>query len=354
MERNNKSDLLFNHLRQRIATMENGTIFPSVRQLMTEYNVSQSTVSTAIRSLKELGLLEALSRQGMVVRKERTGKPHVIILQPDWNSQSLTAHAQYLTEAAEKFGFDPEVFRYDYRKDICNSLDKFVSDILVLDSMTQDQFSPKQLLQIMNSPVPVIIRSDSLSIQNIHYVNCENGESGMLAANCLYQHGHRRMAHLLSEPHLAGVMRRASNFQLCAESNHCSMTLLDCNVKTGENALAPIRRFAKEIADGRYDFTGVFVASDESAIQFLYALQEYGIRVPDDLSIIGFGGLPEAEQNGLSSIVTPMRETAQAVMQIARNILDHAPESDCQVNIPPKIIERDSVKTIQPQKETTK
>ena len=351
MERNNKSDLLFNHLRQRIATMENGTVFPSVRQLMTEYNVSQSTVTTAIRSLKELGLLEALSRQGMVVRKERTGKPHVIILQPDWNSQSYAAHAQYLTEAAEKFGFDPEVFRYDYRKDICNSLDKFVSDILVLDSMTQDQFSPKQ---IMNSPIPVIIRSDSLSIQNIHYVNCENGESGMLAANCLYQHGHRRMAHLLSEPHLAGVMRRASNFQLCAESNHCSMTLLDCNVKTGENALAPIRRFAKEIADGRYDFTGVFVASDESAIQFLYALQEYGIRVPDDLSIIGFGGLPEAEQNGLSSIVTPMRETAQAVMQIARNILDHAPESDCQVNIPPKIIERNSVKTIQPQKETTK
>lgn len=346
MEKNNKSDLLFHRLRQKIATMEDGTIFPSVRQLMTEYDVSQSTVSAAIRNLKELGLLETLSRQGMVVRKERTGKPHVIILQPDWNSQSLAMNARCLTEAAEKFGFESEVFRYDYRKDICNSLDKFVSDILVLDSMSQDQFSPKQLLQIMNSPIPVIIRGDSLSIQNIHYVNCENGESGMLAANCLYQHGHRRIAHLLSEPHLAGVMRRASSFQLCAESNRCKVTLLDCNIKSGENAFKPMRRFAKEIAEGKYDFTGIFVASYDSAIHFLEYLKEYGIRVPEDLSVIVFGNVPGAETYGLSTIATPVQKAAEAVMKIAESLLNRVPEFDNQVNIPPRIIERKSIKNI--------
>lgn len=346
MEKNKKSDQLFHRLRQKIATMENGTIFPSVRQLMTEYNVSQSTVSAAIGTLKELGLLETLSRQGMVVRKERIGKPHVIILQPDWNSQSIHLHAHYLVEAAEKAGFEPEVFRYDFRKDICNSLDKFVSDILILDSMPQDQYSPKQLLQILNSPIPVIIRGDSLSIQNIYYVNCENGESGMLAANCLYQHGHRRMAHLLSEPHLAGVMRRASNFQLCAESSHCSVTLLDCKIRSGESSRNSIRHFAREIADGRYDITGVFVASDESAIHFLKDLKEFSVRVPEDLSVIGFGDIPDAEVYGLSTIATPVQKAAEVVMHIAQGILGRVPEFDNQVNLPPVIVERQSIQTI--------
>jgi len=84
----NKSDRLYLQLRRRIAAMRDGEAFPTVRQLMAEYGVSQSTVTPAINLLKEKGLLEAYVGRGSFVCKQTEEKPCMLLLQNNYSMRA--------------------------------------------------------------------------------------------------------------------------------------------------------------------------------------------------------------------------------------------------------------------------
>ncbi|PWM80561.1 MAG: GntR family transcriptional regulator, partial [Lentisphaerae bacterium] len=60
LNKENKAELLYGRLRDRIETMTEGESFPSVRQLMQEYQVSRFTVDPVLRKLREQGHLESV------------------------------------------------------------------------------------------------------------------------------------------------------------------------------------------------------------------------------------------------------------------------------------------------------
>lgn len=94
MVKSSKSDQLYLQLRRRISAMKDGEPFPTVRQLMTEYQVSQSTVTPAINQLKEKGLIEAYVGRGSFVSKKDAGKPHMLLLQHNWPTPMLPLMAE--------------------------------------------------------------------------------------------------------------------------------------------------------------------------------------------------------------------------------------------------------------------
>ena len=59
MENGNKTDWLYRELRRRIALMRDGEAFPTVRELIAEYDLSQATVTAAVKRLKEKGLISS-------------------------------------------------------------------------------------------------------------------------------------------------------------------------------------------------------------------------------------------------------------------------------------------------------
>jgi LacI family transcriptional regulator len=56
--------------------------------------------------------------------------------------------------------------------------------------------------------------------------------------------------------------------------------------------------------------TAVVLGNDALAIGFIRAVQQHGLRVPDDLSVAGFDGIPEGARSwpGLTTMAQPMRE----------------------------------------------
>ena len=55
-------------------------------------------------------------------------------------------------------------------------------------------------------------------------------------------------------------------------------------------------------------FTAIAAANDIMALGAIKALQENNIRVPEDISIIGYDDIPSAEYSGLTTIKQPFRE----------------------------------------------
>jgi DNA-binding LacI/PurR family transcriptional regulator len=90
------------------------------------------------------------------------------------------------------------------------------------------------------------------------------------------------------------------------------------------------------------DVTAVFVANDQMAIGVLHAFAEAGLRVPDDISIVGFDDIPEAGY--LNPALTTIRQDFQAIGRRAIDLVTATLDGST-TNVPllpPELIIRDS------------
>lgn len=90
-----------------------------------------------------------------------------------------------------------------------------------------------------------------------------------------------------------------------------------CAARSPENAYP----FAKELLDRNRKFTALFAFNDNSAIAAISALQDAGLRVPEDVSVIGFDDIPLASYS--NPTLTTVRQPLQKMGEIAaRTLLD--------------------------------
>lgn len=96
--------------------------------------------------------------------------------------------------------------------------------------------------------------------------------------------------------------------------------------------------------------TAIFGGSDEAAIGALYALQEMRIDVPKQLSVSGFGNLPQAQQTwpGLSTVNHPVEAIVEKAIGMLLEILSGQEPETRQIVLPCKLVMRGSTSTKPP------
>lgn len=67
---------------------------------------------------------------------------------------------------------------------------------------------------------------------------------------------------------------------------------------------------------GRRDFTAVFAASDQMSLGLIHALVDHGVRVPEDVSIVGFDDIP-----GAAHFLPPLTTVRQDFVELGRQIM---------------------------------
>lgn len=346
IENGNKTDWLYRELCRRIALMCNGEAFPTIRELIAAYGLSQATVTAAVKRLKKKGLIEAFVGRGSFVRKEDKIKPHLLLLQQNWEGWNIL-HVRYeLEQAAVRHGFELETVLFDYHCDICERLDDYTADLIILDSLTTGQLTSRQVTALTQSAVPVILCSYAVQIEGIRYVCGDNSAGGALAARYLVQCGHSKIGLLYCEPHVLTSETVANSFDFVAATCGCKVTLLDCGMQPGDRAELPIRDFARGYAAGEYDFSALFAISDNGAVLALREFEAAGIAVPDTLSILGYGNVAMPGNERLTTVDTPRDRIAEEVMAMAGNLLNHRQNFKTQVNVLPVMVERRSVRKL--------
>ena len=91
--------------------------------------------------------------------------------------------------------------------------------------------------------------------------------------------------------------------------------------------------------------TGVFASCDESAIGFLKTVRAAGLRVPEDISIIGFDGIEFADyiEPTLTTFQQPLHELGRTGARVLMNMIrgEMRPE-DWNVRLPLTLLDRDT------------
>jgi LacI family transcriptional regulator len=143
---------------------------------------------------------------------------------------------------------------------------------------------------------------------------------GRLAARALLDHKHRKIAVIEGPRRLADNVERIEGFM-----NELREHGVDPDkVWRVESDFSPAGGWsaAKQLLDSGFACTALFCANDEMAVGALSYFQEAGIRVPHDLSVLGYDDTPSAAFSAprLTSVHMPWREMTQAGINALLNL----------------------------------
>ena len=143
---------------------------------------------------------------------------------------------------------------------------------------------------------------------------------GRLAARALLDHKHKKIAVVEGPRSLADNNERIAGFMAELEESGIDTS----KVWRLESDFSPAGGWAaaKQLVESGYPCSALFCANDEMAVGALSYFQEAGIRVPHDLSVLGYDDTPSAAYSAprLSSIHMPWREMTQSGINALLNL----------------------------------
>jgi DNA-binding LacI/PurR family transcriptional regulator len=198
-------------------------------------------------------------------------------------------------------------------------------------------------LHALGFPMVLVHRTPPPSIA-LPSVTVENVEiTKRLVEHLIQVHARRRILFLRGPVHQEDSGWREQGYKSALQSNNIP---LDENLMlNGEFDREVAFRIMNDfLANGhRIDFDAVFTGDDDAAIGVLRSLQNHGLRVPEDIAVIGFDDLGFAPF--LTPPLTTVRAPTETVGRIATEclfgLLENQPASDIQV-LPTEIIFRRS------------
>jgi len=170
--------------------------------------------------------------------------------------------------------------------------------------------------------VPVVQTMDVTDEPIDLNIGLDHGEAGAAAVRYLRELGHKKIAHLTArgDPRArrrhAGYLRQMRSFGLSTAGLVQSLPRIS-NTEMGREL------FAKVLADVP-DVTAVFTCNDDLALGTLFECQRRGMRVPDDVAIVGFNDLDfcVSSMPPLTSVSTGRHQmgrwAAQSIIEIIR------------------------------------
>jgi DNA-binding LacI/PurR family transcriptional regulator len=102
--------------------------------------------------------------------------------------------------------------------------------------------------------------------------------------------------------------------------------------------------FAKQLLAREHPFTALFAYNDISAIGSIWAIREAGLRVPEDISVVGFDDIPGAafSEPGLTTVRQPLVRMGQIAAQTVVDQIEGRSEYVQEIAIEPEFVVRGS------------
>jgi DNA-binding LacI/PurR family transcriptional regulator len=194
-------------------------------------------------------------------------------------------------------------------------------------------------------PLPTVAVAGHERVEGVTNITLDHNLAARLALTHLLGLGHREIAFLKghaassdSAARWAAIRVVASELGICVRPE---LTVqIDSTVSTPHLGYP----FAKELLSRNQPFTALFAYNDLSAIGAIWAFREAGLRVPEDVSVIGFDDIPAAAfaNPGLSTVRQPLHRMGQiAAKRVIDQIEGHA-EWVPEIAIEPEFVVRDS------------
>lgn len=296
---------------------------PTMKDVAREAGVALGTVSKVINGLPvgegyrksvEAAIEKLGYRVNNYARGLKTNKTYCVALLMPSLSHPFYAH---LTDALTAC-----LMQHDYRSllMITNYDPEAETKCLILgqqnkvDGVIALTYNPN--LSEIDTSTP-IVTIDRHFPGNFSCVSSDNFRGGELAAEKLIEYGCRKLLFLGIGPDILGEAdKRGPGFETACRRAGADVVQLILNDRDTD---APFYSFLQEhIVGGKLDFEGIFCKTDWLAVKVCAFLRSRGIRIPEEVQIIGYDGIEDyaTRQYSCSTIVQPIRQMAEVAVDL--------------------------------------
>jgi LacI family transcriptional regulator len=273
--------------------------------------VAAPTLARVRAAIDELGFVP--NAQARTLRSNRT---HVLgLVVPDISNPFFTDVARGVEDAAMEAGYsvilcntDEKAAREDRYLSILES--QKVSGIII----TPARRTLRPLTRLLENGVAVTLLDSPASRARVCSVSVDHATGGRLAADHAAVLGHANVAWIAGPREIPQVAAREKGLTTFARTHAMSVASLPTTSMSAAAGEAAMRR----ALSARFTATAVICANDLLALGAMRALRDAGLRVPDDISVIGYDDIDFAASAAvpLTSVRQPRYELGHAAAEL--------------------------------------
>lgn len=221
---------------------------------------------------------------------------------------------------------------------------KKTDGVIVLGKLTPEQFS-----RYIKFSVPMVMLDTQTSVNRVDRVLVDNYQGAFDAVQYLVDRGHKTICFIGSPDYSYSFSERLRGFKSCAA--HCVDQGVHALYATGtyENIDCPCSvEEAYSVLQPQNGVTAVVCANDRIALIVYDIAERLGLKIPDDLSVIGFDNIQDCEKMNpkLTSINVPKAELGRCALMVLLNRISQPDLPFTYTQLSVDIVERDSVRTL--------
>ncbi|MGV3613745.1 MAG: GntR family transcriptional regulator [Fimbriimonas sp.] len=338
-------------LRHRIATGVYGSRLPlpSERALEQEFGIHRATVRRALSLLTDEGLLSRSPGRRAYTRSGAARDSRVIGLfaqgVTDSAARSIVAHGmsemlgeRYPSHRMATFPSTTFALNVDSREadpEVWRSLAGVVLWPPLVPAI--------QVLRDASREVPMVLIDLMAPGLVADFVGCDDLEGGYAAARHLYESGHRRLAFLGDLRTMTVQQRRIGMMRFCHDAGLDTPWHLSDYLGTFTGQPEPLLAAVAAEIKARVPIAAV-CGNDEAAAYMISFFNRYGIRVPDDVALIGFGNSQPSllDALGLTTLEQPYPEIGRLAIQMLMERIENPTLPPREVRLPMRLVVRSS------------
>jgi LacI family transcriptional regulator len=250
-------------------------------------------------------------------------------------------------------GASEALYEQDMRAIVCPTMHEHEREVTLLDRLvhgTTDgaiiqlpEESSDELKALLDQGYPVVVVDPRLPLdEDIPCVSAAHAAGARAATNHLLALGHRRIGVLTGPKGWLATEERRNGYHAALAATG---VLPDPRLEVESNwQIEPGAVAARTLLDLDPRPTAIFAFNDNMAIGAIQAARARGLRVPEDVSIVGFDDLEEAAlvTPALTTVRQPLAEMGRMAVSLLLRLLDKQRVEALRVELATKLVIRES------------
>lgn len=304
-------------------------------------NVKPQTRKKVFEAIERLGYRPNAVARGLASKKTTT----VGVVIPDISNQIFAEVARGIEDIANMYHYNIILCNADKRKEkeirvINTLLEKQVDGLLFMGGVVTED----HLVAFRTSSVPIVLCATADENDVMPSVDIDHELAAYDAVKLLIDQGHKRIAMIsgsLQDP--ANGYARYQGYKKALEEAGIPVT--EELVRVGNYKYESGIEAAKYFLELPTRPTAIFAATDEMAIGAIHTVQDHGLSVPNDISIISVDNIRMASmvRPQLTTVAQPMYDIGAVSMRLLTKLMNKETVTQTKVVLPHETIVRKSV-----------
>ena len=317
-----------------------------------EAGVSIATVSRVINNNSSVNddikeSIQNILEKNKYIKKNKFSKRIIFLSMPSLSNPFFSDLMDSILKTVSLYNYYLIIFDCNKSNNLYDEYITYLKEIGIAGCIIIPDYKyPKDVLKIFTQlTCPVIFLDRKVDIENINYVGLDNKKGSYNGTKYLLDLGHKNIVYLAGKQATSSEKERYEGFRLALEESNIKFNELDYYIIGDNDFDTSYSEIMKKIKS-KLEFTAIFGASDIMCFGARRALEESNIRVPDDVSIIGYDDIVFSSMMALTTVSSPVKELGKSVVISLLDLINGRVKENINIVLPCNLIIRKSCKRI--------